>query len=95
MHLGFAGELWYWRGPAPFYFVTVPPEGAIRLHEVAGLITYGWGVLPASATIGSTTWTTALFPKDASYLVPVKVAVRQAEDVEEGDVVTVRLDLEV
>lgn len=26
MNLNFSGEIWYWRGPAPFYFVTVPED---------------------------------------------------------------------
>jgi hypothetical protein len=42
-------------------------------------------------TIGRTTFATSLFPRDGGYLVPVKDAVRRAEDVALGDVV----DLEV
>lgn len=93
MTLTFSGEVWYWKGPAPFYFVTVPPAEAAKLREVARLVTYGWGMIPASATVGSTTLTTALFPKDGSYVVPLKVALRRAERVEEGDTVTVKLQV--
>ncbi len=24
MDLDFTGDLWHWRGPSPYYFVTVP-----------------------------------------------------------------------
>jgi len=50
-------------------------------------------VLPATATVGKTTWTTALFPKDGCYLLPVKDAVREAEGIEEDQIVKVKMSL--
>ena len=49
--------------------------------------------MPASKapTIVKPSITTSLFPKDGGYLVPVKDAVRRAEGLEQGDVVTVQL----
>lgn len=87
------GALWYWRGPAPWYFVTVPDEESAALREVAAAVTYGWGMVPVTATVGGTTWTTSLWPQEDRYVVPVKAAVRRAERLEEGDPVTVRLSL--
>ncbi len=94
MHLEFSGELWYWRGPAPFFFVTVPENESLDLHAVSSALTYGWGMIPVRAQIGGTQWETSLFPKDGGYVVPVKAAVRRAEGLDEGDVVTVRLTAE-
>ncbi|MDT4909696.1 MAG: hypothetical protein QOI69_2937 [Pseudonocardiales bacterium] len=91
MNYEFSGELWYWRGPAPFYFVTVPADQCSQLKAVSAEVTYGWGMIPATIRIGTTEWTTSLFPKDGRYLVPVKDRVRRAEDLEDGDSVTVRL----
>ena len=91
MELEFAGELWFWRGPAPFHFVTVPDAECAELSELASLVSYGWGMVPVTATLGGTEWTTSLFPKDGQYLVPIKDAVRSAERIEVGDVVTVGL----
>ena len=93
MELRFDEEVWYWRGPAPFHFVSVPEELCVDIHEVAELVTYGWGMIPADVTIGSTTWYTALWPKDGGYIVPLKVAVRRAEGIELGDTVTVTLSI--
>lgn len=90
----FDGEIWYWRGPAPFYFVTVPELISQEIHAVAGEVSYGWGAIPVRARIGATTWQTSMFPKEGLYALPVKVAVRQAEQIEEGDVVTAHLELE-
>ena len=93
MHIEFTGEIWYWRGPAPFYFVTVPAEQCRELKAISGHVTYGWGMIPATVQIGATTWKTSLFPKDGRYLVPLKDSVRKAEDLQEGATVTVRLGI--
>ncbi len=91
MDLTFRGEIFQWRGPSPFHFVRVPDDEADRLHHVAGVVTYGWGMIPVQARIGRTTWTTSLFPKDGSYLVPLKDAIRRAERLGVGDVVALHL----
>ncbi len=91
MDLEFTGDLWYWRGPSPYYFVTVPDQQSLHLHEVSRVVTYRWGMIPVRARIGSPGWTTSLFPKDGTYLVPVKDAVRRAEGLDEGDTIAVRL----
>lgn len=94
MRLEFSGELWFWRGPAPWHFVTVPERECGELEAASALVTYGWGMIPVAAHIGRTGWTTSLFPKDGRYIVPVKARVRAAEGLEVGDLVTVRLAVE-
>ena len=93
MELTFSGEVWYWRGPSPFHFVTVPAEESQDIHEVARDVTYGWGCIPVTGRVGKTSFQTSLFPKDGGYIVPLKVAVRRPERIELGDVVEVRLTL--
>lgn len=87
------GKIWFWRGPAPFYFVTVPAEQSRDLKSISGVVTYGWGMIPVHVQIGRTEWTTSLFPKDGLYIVPIKADVRKAEDLQEGDEVTIRLEV--
>jgi hypothetical protein len=91
MDLEINGEMWFWRGPAPWHFVTVPEDQCGALHDAAAIVTYGWGMIPVAARIGATAWTTSLFPKDGRYLVPVKAWVRKAEGLDVGDTVTVSL----
>ena len=95
MDLEFGGEVWFWRGPSPYHFVTVPDEESTELQAASALVTYGWGMIPVVARIGSTEWTTSLFPKDGGYAVPLKDLVRSAEGIDVGDTVTVRLTVEV
>jgi hypothetical protein len=95
MNIEFNGKIWFWKGPAPWLFVIVPAEQSNDLKAISGIVTYGWGVIPVRARIGETEWQTSLFPKDGRYLVPIKASVRTAENLEEGDNVSVRIEVSV
>lgn len=95
MTLEFEGEIIYWRGPSPFYFVAVPDAESQDIKGVSTLVTYGWGVIPVGVRIGRTEWQTSLFPKDGRYLVPVKANIRKAEGLEEGDIVSLQLTIDI
>ncbi len=95
LHYDFSGVVWYWRGPAPFYFVSVPMAQSSELKAMLNLITYGWGMIPVRAQIGSTRFTTSMFYKNGVYVLPIKTAVRKAEGVEEGDQVTAAIKVQV
>ena len=91
MRLAFEGEIWYWRGPSPYRFITVPEEECVALRAIAAVVSYGWGMIPVWVRIGRTEFKTSLFPKDGRYVVPVKDVVRNAERLAEGDIVSVEL----
>ena len=63
-----------------------------ELKEAARGLIY-WGQVPVTATIGSTTFTTALFPREGRYLIPLKAEVRRRAGVEQGDRITVEVTL--
>src|SRR5712691_8537264 len=83
MEWTFTAEVIEWRGPAPYLFVAMTPEDSEDLKEEARGLTY-WGQVPVHVTIGDSEFTTALFPRDGRYLVPVKAAVQRAEAIGEG-----------
>ena len=93
MNIEFTGKLWFWKGPAPWYFVTIPAEQCRGLNAIAGAVTYGWGMIPVHVRIGTTEWTTSLWPKHDRYIVPIKASVRKAERLQDGDKVTLRLEV--
>jgi hypothetical protein len=93
--LELSGEVWFWRGPSPYHFVTVPEDESALLQETAAAVTYGWGMIPVAARIGETRWTTSLFPKNGGYVVPLKDLVRRGEGIDVGDVVTVHLSVDI
>lgn len=94
MDLAFDGIVVEWRGPAPFHFVPLPPDAAEVVDDVKAAVAY-WGVIPVTARIGDTEFTTAMFPREGTYFLPVKGAVRRAEGFGLGDVVDVDLFIDV
>lgn len=94
MDLEFAAPVIEWRGPAPFYFARVPEEECAVIDDVKAAIAY-WGVVPVTVELGETTFATSMFPREGGWLVPLKDAVRRAEEVGLGDVVELRLVLDV
>ena len=91
MEMEFAGELYYWRGPSPYHFITVPEEVCVGLRAVSAVVSYGWGMIPVNVRIGESAFETSLFPKNGGYVVPIKDVVRKAEELADGDTVTVKL----
>ena len=86
----FDGEVIEWRGPAPYFFVAMSRSDSAELKEEARSLIY-WGQVPVHVIIGNTEFRTALFPREGRYLIPLRDAVRKAEDIREGDVVAVAL----
>jgi len=93
MKIEFKGKIFYWRGPAPFLFVTVPEEPSRDLKAISAMVTYGWGVIPVHARIGKTEWKTSLFPKERRYLMPIRMSVQKSENLEVGDNVVIQIEV--
>jgi len=93
LELRFEAVVICWRGPSPFFFAALPAPDADQVRHVARAATYGWGVVPVEAEIGGVTFTTSLFPKDDTYLVPLKAAVRARANITAGDRVVVKLTI--
>ena len=73
--------------------MTIPAEPSRAIKAISNEVTYGWGVIPVHVRIGKSRWQTSLFPKDDRYLVPIKADIRKAEKLEEGDAVTIDLQI--
>ncbi|HEX9260729.1 MAG TPA: DUF1905 domain-containing protein [Acidimicrobiales bacterium] len=90
----FEAELWRWKGDGAWHFVTVPFDVADQIEERASRRTQrGFGSVRVEVTIGASSWSTSVFPDKnvESYVLPVKKQVRAAENIGEGEVVTVHL----
>jgi len=88
-----SGTVIEWRGPAPFYFVATPAAVTSQIEEHKKAISYGWGVVPATVTIGETEITTSLIPKAGSFYIPLKDAIRKPNGISVGDNVELVLKL--
>ena len=88
----FTGELFRWEDGG-WFFVRLPVETADEVRDLATGPPTGFGSVPVEVTIGGSTWRTSVFPESArqTFLLPVKKAVRTAEDLDDGDTAAVLL----
>ena len=93
MDTKFTAALWEWRGPAPFFWLSVPEDFCDLVRAEAAEASYGWGAIPVRAKVGSTEWETSLLPKDGGYALPVKADVRRREGIGDNDIVTVAMSI--
>ena len=87
------GEIFEWRGPAPFYFVALDALTAKIVKERARELSYGWGVIHIHGEIDNYAFETAIIPKDGTYFVPIKDAIRKKIDLELGDDISIHFNL--
>ena len=93
LQLSFHTTIIEWRGPAPFFYAPVPAEHAAEIERIKKQASYGWGVIPVTVEIAGVSFTTSLFPKDGTYLLPIKVAVRKKTGVTVGDAIDVEMTI--
>ena len=93
----FDAELWGWdaRRAESWIFVSLPAEASEEIRDLAAGPRRGCGSLPVQVTVGVSTWTTSIFPDSVrgGYVLPIKRAVRKAEDLDVGDFATVTVEL--
>ncbi|WP_149760334.1 DUF1905 domain-containing protein [Neomesorhizobium albiziae] len=85
----FEAKVIYWRGPSPFFFVPIPLQHSEEIRRISKVVTYGWGMIPVEAVIGGVVFSTSLFPKNETYLLPLKTNVRRKINVTADDTVSV------
>ena len=91
----FVAVLWRWKGEAAWHFVTLPHDVTDDIDETHEGSRAGFGSRRVEVAVGDTTWRTSVFPDKnaASYVLPMKQAVRKAEHLVEGGPVEIRLQL--
>ncbi len=96
------GTLWRWSGGdgGSWFFLTIDGEAGEALSATRMMrrletgAVRGFGSIRVSARIGDSCWLTSVFPqKDGGWLLPVKAAIRRAQGIGEGDVVSCVLEL--
>ncbi len=93
----FSAELWQYPGYAAWYFVTLPKDIAKEINAITdGGIRRGFGSVKINAKTKTSTWNTSVFPdkESGSYLLPIKKAVRQADELQTGDTMQLEIRLQ-
>ncbi|WP_067498441.1 DUF1905 domain-containing protein [Actinoplanes sp. TFC3] len=97
MIIDFEAELWIWaaRRADTWTFVSLPADAAAEIRDRAAGLSRGFGSLRVEATIGTSIWRTSIFPDGAreSYVLPVKRAIRAAQQVNPGDTIAVSVQV--
>jgi Domain of unknown function (DUF1905) len=77
--------------PGAWYFLTLPLDAADEIRATNER--RGFGSVRVHAAIGDSQWDTSVFPdaRTGSFVLPVKAAVRRAEGIDDGGLVTVTL----
>lgn len=90
----FRSEIVRWdpQQSSSWHFVALPADVSDELRLEAGE-PRGFGSVRVEVGIGGSTWATSVFPSAelGVFVLPVKKAVRSAEDLHDGDQVDVRL----
>lgn len=91
----FTAPLWLYGGKATWHFLTLPFDVTDQIDELTHESKRGFGSVRVQVTIGSSTWMTSIFPDNSrkSFILPVKAAVRKAEDLAVDGQCRVRLQL--
>ncbi|WP_298309106.1 DUF1905 domain-containing protein [uncultured Erythrobacter sp.] len=88
------GPIWVWRAQekGSWHFITIDGEAGEALTGIALMRKFefgrraGFGSLKVLARIGESEWNTSVFPdKKRGWLLPVKAAIRRAENLVPGD----------
>jgi uncharacterized protein DUF1905 len=92
----FESPLWVWeaRRDDSWTFVSLPVDESEEIRELVGGLTRGFGSVRVRAAIGASTWRTSIFPDTTRrcYVLPVKKAIRQAEQLAPGDTTQITVE---
>jgi hypothetical protein len=92
----FESDVFRWdaRDDSAWFFAAVPPELSEDIREIPRPYR-GFGSVRVRARIGGSEWATSIFPdsKSGSYVLPLKKRVRDAESIDEGSLVVVRIEV--
>lgn len=82
----FIAEPWQYAGPGGWHFVSLPKTISTEIRNLFKQEEEGWGRLKAIAKIGNNEWKTAIWfdSKWNTYLLPLKVEIRKAENLKVG-----------
>jgi hypothetical protein len=93
----FTAQLWQWRARRDeWFFVSVPDDISDEIAARSAGLTGGFNSVPVRVQVGATSWRTSIFPGgDGRYSLPMKKAVRIAENIERDARVDVTIELEL
>ena len=95
MNFQFEARIWNYSSVGSWFFVSLPKSVSQEIRTAFHWREEGWGRLKVKASIGKTTWDTAIWydTKFETYLLPLKAEIRRKEYLNDGNSVSVILFL--
>ena len=93
----FKANVWIYPEMVGWHFVTLSKKDTEDINFYFSEKKRGFGSLPVIVTIGKSTWKTSIFPDKESglYIPPLKKEVRKKESINEGDKITLSLEINI
>ncbi len=89
-------KIFKWTGKGAWFFIRIEKETAEIIKDNFSMYAAGFGSLPVNVTLGNSIWKTSIFPdKKETYLLPIKSQIRKAESIQEGDTLTMELEIAI
>lgn len=91
----FKAKIWEWSSKANWYFVSLPKDVSEEIGLLFADYKRGWDSHPVNVKVGGSIWNTSIFPdrETKAFILPLKAAVRKAEEIGRGD--EIEVDIEV
>jgi len=89
----FSAEVWQHTGTGGWHFISLPKAMSQEIRNLLGQEEEGWGRLKANASVGNSSWETAIWfdTKKSTYLLPLKADIRKKEKISTGTTIDVIL----
>ena len=81
--------MWLYEGSAAWHFVTLPRDLGLEIQAATASAGKRFGTVKVTVMAGRTRWKTSLFRDNArgSYVLPLKAAVREKEQMRAGETI--------
>jgi hypothetical protein len=92
----FEAPLWEWDARRESWtFVSLPADASEDIRHLTAGLRRGFGAVKVRAVIGSSEWSTSIFPDSAraAYVLPVKRAVRERNGLTVGALAAVTVEI--
>ena len=95
MRFEVSGPVRLWNDDDAWHFFLLPADVSAEIYEVSNQLRRGFNSVRVDARLGNSSWRTSVFwsAKEQCFMLPLKKAVRKAENVALGDTPTIQIEL--
>jgi hypothetical protein len=88
-------KIFKWTGKGAWFFIRIDEKISEDIRDNFGILAKGWGSIPVNVIVRNSNWKTSIFPDKGTYLLPVKAKIRKEEKINEEDLVSFQIEIDV